>query len=64
MFNFTNINFTGKTNAELDRSQNLLKTGKLDFFQIKDQKSLKTSIYGCPLQVYQLLPGREREKGF
>ena len=21
-------------------------------------------IYGCPLQVYQLLPRREREKGF
>ena len=66
MFDFTNINFTGKTNAELDRSQNLLKTGKLDFFQIKDQKSLKTSIENLWVSLTSVpaIAWKRERKGF
>ena len=64
MLNLTDINFTGKTNAELDRSQKLWKIGFLSDKEEKISKKMQLEIYVCPLQVYQLLPGREREKGF
>ena len=64
MFNFTDINFTGKTNAELDRSQKLWKFGFVSDKGAKIFKKMRLEIYECLLQVYQLLPGREREKGF
>ena len=61
MLNLTDINFTGKTNAELDRSQKLWKIGFLSDKEAKIFKKCNWKFMGVPYKCTSYCL-EEREK--